>query len=86
MFMMKQCMERNLKTCLLTGDAHVARLQSQDLLKYQIRKVEKDMAVWRCIVCGYEYDEDAEGKPFADLPDDWECPMCGAPKSEFEKA
>jgi rubredoxin len=20
---------------------------------------------------------------FADLPDDWECPICGEPKSEF---
>ena len=23
------------------------------------------------------------GTPFADLPDDWVCPVCGAPKSEF---
>ena len=43
------------------------------------------MAKWKCIVCGYIYDEDAEGTKFEDLPDDWECPMCGAPKSEFEK-
>jgi len=24
------------------------------------------------------------GTPFADLPDDWVCPMCGAAKSDFE--
>ena len=25
-----------------------------------------------CNVCGYEYDEEAEGVKFADLPEDWE--------------
>jgi len=24
------------------------------------------------------------GTPFETLPDDWVCPMCGAPKSAFE--
>lgn len=43
------------------------------------------MAKWECLVCGYVYDEDAEGVAFEDLPDDWACPECGAPKSEFEK-
>ena len=43
------------------------------------------MAKWKCIVCGYIYDEDKEGTKFEDLGDDWSCPMCGAPKSEFEK-
>lgn len=38
-----------------------------------------------CTVCGYVYDEAAEGVVFADLPDDWECPTCGVPKSQFEK-
>ena len=36
-----------------------------------------------CQVCGYVYDEDAEGIPFSDLPEDWACPMCKAPKSMF---
>jgi rubredoxin len=44
-----------------------------------------------CAICGYVY-EPAEGDPdngvqpgtaFADLPDDWVCPVCGADKSEF---
>jgi len=38
---------------------------------------------YRCPVCGYIYDEDAEGTKFKDLPDDWECPICGEPKSSF---
>ena len=36
-----------------------------------------------CQVCGYIYDEEKEGVAFADLPADWKCPLCGAPKSEF---
>jgi glutamate synthase domain-containing protein 2/rubredoxin len=40
--------------------------------------------VWECVICQYQYDEAKEGVPFSDLPDDWECPDCGAPKSEFE--
>jgi len=25
------------------------------------------------------------GVPFSKLPDDWVCPVCGAPKSEFSE-
>jgi rubredoxin len=46
---------------------------------------------WQCNVCSDIYDE-ALGLPeygiepgtrFEDLPDDWGCPMCGAPGSDF---
>lgn len=37
-----------------------------------------------CPICGYVYDEEKEGVPFADLPDSWTCPLCGADKSAFE--
>lgn len=44
-----------------------------------------------CDACGYVYDPAvgdpesgvAAGTEFADLPDDWVCPECGAGKSEF---
>nr|WP_329886264.1 rubredoxin [Pseudoramibacter sp. HA2172] len=47
-----------------------------------------------CSVCGYVYDPakgDPEGgipagTPFAELPDDWCCPVCGVPKSKFNPA
>jgi len=26
------------------------------------------------------------GTAFADLPEDWVCPVCGAPQSDFEPA
>lgn len=42
--------------------------------------------MWRCTVCGYEYDEAKEGAKFQDLPDTWACPVCNAPKEAFEKA
>ena len=39
---------------------------------------------YRCGVCGYIYDEEKEGVRFADLPDDWQCPVCGEGKDGFE--
>jgi len=30
------------------------------------------------------YDDAQEGTAFAALPEDWQCPMCGAPKPVFE--
>ncbi len=34
---------------------------------------------WKCGICGYVSD-------LSELPDDFTCPMCGVPKSLFEKA
>ena len=34
--------------------------------------------VWRCVICGYEY----EGE---ELPEDFICPICKHPASDFEK-
>ena len=39
---------------------------------------------YKCLMCGEIYDEVKEGKKFSDLPDDWVCPICGAPKSLFK--
>ncbi len=51
------------------------------------------MDKWECTVCGYIYDPEAgdpttdikAGTPFADLPDGWTCPDCGAGKERFEQ-
>ncbi|TVQ21873.1 MAG: rubredoxin [Spirochaetaceae bacterium] len=49
------------------------------------------MQKYVCNVCGYIYDP-ADGDPdngvqpgtsFADIPEDWVCPMCGALKEDF---
>ncbi len=51
------------------------------------------MQKYRCVVCGYVYDP-ALGEPdngiqpgtsFETLPDTYVCPVCGAPKDQFEK-
>jgi flavin reductase (DIM6/NTAB) family NADH-FMN oxidoreductase RutF/rubredoxin len=51
-------------------------------------KLEKTATVsaskkFKCTACGYIYDEAKEGKKFADLPDDWICPICGSEKEDF---
>ena len=46
-----------------------------------------------CSVCGWEYDDAdgftdsgiAPGTKFEDLPDDFECPLCGVGKDKFKK-
>lgn len=43
------------------------------------------MKKYRCKICGYIYDEAKEKVKFDDLPDDWKCPLCGAPKAMFEE-
>jgi len=47
----------------------------------EVSKMEK----YKCTICGYIYDEEAEGVKFSDLPDDWTCPLCGVGKDMFEK-
>jgi len=49
------------------------------------------MKKYVCSVCGYIYDPEkgdpdsgvAPGTAFADLPDDWVCPVCGVGKDKF---
>ena len=51
------------------------------------------MAKYKCTVCNWIYDPaqgDPDGGikpgvPFEKVPDSWVCPVCGAPKGEFEK-
>ncbi len=43
------------------------------------------MKKYRCLMCGYIYDEEKEGIEFSDLPESWTCPMCGVAKSMFQE-
>ncbi len=38
-----------------------------------------------CTVCGYIYDEEAEGVTFSELPEDYACPLCSVGKDQFEE-
>ncbi len=57
------------------------------------KEVAPKMAKYKCSVCGWVYDPElgdgergiAPGTAFQKLPDDWVCPVCGAPKNNFEK-
>jgi thiamine pyrophosphate-dependent acetolactate synthase large subunit-like protein/rubredoxin len=41
------------------------------------------MKKFRCTVCNYIYDEKKESRKFSELPADWTCPVCNAPKGAF---
>ena len=43
------------------------------------------MKKYRCVICGYIYDDAKEKIKFEDLPEDWTCPLCGSPKNAFEE-
>lgn len=51
-----------------------------------------DFKTWQCRTCGYIYSEALgdtseglqPGTRWADIPDDWICPACGTPKSDFD--
>lgn len=60
-----------------------------------VKKKQEDIKMdkYECSVCGYVYDPEMgdpennvpPGTPFDKLPDDWQCPVCGASKEEFQK-
>ena len=67
----------------------VGELLAREEAPEQPAKAESKVYV--CNVCGWTYDE-AKGDPehgiapgtkWEDLPDDFKCPVCGAPKSDF---
>jgi len=42
------------------------------------------MARYVCDVCGYVYDEEAEGVKWTDLPDPWACPVCESGRDAYK--
>ena len=65
---------------------------NSQLKERKLFKKERNMK-YVCQICGYEYDEErgdtdngiAAGTKWADLPDDWVCPLCGVGKEQFSK-
>ena len=55
--------------------------------------IAMDMGKYVCDVCGYVYDPElgdlehgiAPGTPFAELPEDWVCPLCLLGKDVFSR-
>ena len=66
---------------VLSDDKSVTYEFYQSNIKPKPEKVgttPKGETVWRCIICGYEYVGD-------ELPEDFICPWCKHPASDFEK-
>ena len=51
----------------------------------KVAEEQSNSSKYRCTICGYIYDESIEELKFEELPEDWKCPLCGAPKHLFEK-
>ncbi|SEI47774.1 NADH-FMN oxidoreductase RutF, flavin reductase (DIM6/NTAB) family [Lachnospiraceae bacterium A10] len=65
----------------LTDDKSATYTYYQEHIKPKPEKVgttNDGQTVWRCKICGYEYVGE-------ELPDDFICPVCKHPASDFEK-
>ena len=61
------------------SNASTANAHKKEDKKEEAKQIK---AVYKCKTCGFEYKGDI---PFEDLPSDGKCPICGEPKSNFEK-
>ena len=65
--------------------------QEDDKNTLALLNTDKNLPKYECLICGWIYDPKegdpdggiAPGTKFEDIPDDWECPVCGAKKSDF---
>ena len=76
----------------IVGDMNkVLPLLVKELAETSEDEVKDLGGLYQCTLCGYIYDPAigdpesgvAPGTPFADLPEDWSCPYCGAAKADF---
>lgn len=57
------------------------------------KQKKSDNERYKCLLCGHIYDPAAgdpegkipEGTDFSDLPESWQCPICGADKGSFDR-
>jgi flavin reductase (DIM6/NTAB) family NADH-FMN oxidoreductase RutF/rubredoxin len=54
-----------------------------DKSKTDAKPVGSGLKKFECTACGYVYDEAEQEVRFADLPEDWICPVCASEKSDF---
>ena len=88
--------EAALAKCVALGTAIAAKLVEVRKAGEEMTKklAEKPAAKsWKCLVCGHIYEPEKgdpehgipPGTRFEDLPNDWTCPLCNAPKAQFEE-
>ncbi len=69
------------ETGILSEDASATYTYYQEHIKPKpeaVGKTKEGQTVWRCKICGYEYVGE-------ELPEDYICPLCKHPASDFEK-
>jgi rubredoxin-NAD+ reductase len=74
----------------LFSDTIINRCNLKSTRKQELTAGGKTMK-YVCDVCGWVYDEEegaedfciAPGTKWEDLPEDFECPLCGVGKSDF---
>ncbi|MFH2122264.1 MAG: rubredoxin [Pseudomonadota bacterium] len=72
------------------GSVHAENAQGR-VASEQSSGSTSGMKKYRCNICGYVYDPEvgepaagiAPGTPFEDVPESYECPVCGATKDDF---
>lgn len=81
-------------TVTLDRDRHSAAVESagtNDAVQTQASPSADDFKQWVCVICGWIYDEAAglpeegiaPGTRWADVPQDWRCPLCDVGKEDF---
>ena len=66
------------ETKVLSDDKSATYAYYHANIKPKPQQVNKNGTVWRCKICGYEYVGE-------ELPEDFICPLCKHPASDFEK-
>ncbi len=69
------------ETGILSEDASATYTYYQEHIKPKpeaVGKTKEGQTIWRCKICGYEYVGE-------ELPEDFICPLCKHPASDFEK-
>ncbi|HTL89773.1 MAG TPA: rubredoxin [Leptolyngbya sp.] len=65
----------------------------ENAVETEIQPIDpRDLDRYECAACGYSYEptkgddrnDIPAGVAFEDLPIDWKCPVCGAPKKRFQ--
>ena len=79
--------ENKLKGAILFGDSkamsYVYNKMEQDVEKEELRRL-MELYIYVCSNCGKEYDEAKMDVLFKNLPKDFKCSECGAPKDGFK--
>jgi flavin reductase (DIM6/NTAB) family NADH-FMN oxidoreductase RutF/rubredoxin len=68
-------------------------VKTETEVKPEPEKASEDLSSYTCKICGFQYNPEEgdpalgipPGTPFADLPDDYRCPICNAGKEYFGK-